>query len=941
MAGGFDQQAESAKRLSGALQGVEANALALAAGVATLKTALHALSVSWAMKEIELTAQAFYKLRLSLGVTTQGAQEYVKAVTSMTKANVTNRRALIGMFEELRKGSGLVGVSNKELAVLSTRLQKEFPQAAQRSAQAIAEMSEESTYFQMMMSKSTDSATAFAMANAKWGSEYARILIAARGETGKFEDSHRSLLTAMAETQTAVQNASQSMSEAFKTPTLGVLGVVKLLAQAVDLVGQLGGGQVGKALGPIAAAGAMYGSMAIGKKFTKGIEEARERITTGGLPGGLGSTVPMRVIVTNPVIRVTTVGATEAARQNAMMLPLVPETVGNTGGARARPSLWQRARGLPGRAWNRIGGMQGAAGLMMSGVMTMGQYEAGLQGEDLGWGGALGAAGTGAMAGLMVGGGPIGALVGAMAGLTAAVIANTKAHEKRVDELGKSAGERIRTFIEQGNAEAAIQNAILAGGPTLGGQRKAEQDFLRNQQLEQRKELEALSNGKDQFARDQQVQELSRIHKAIEETAGVGGFVYSGNVDESLIEDLKKYGLDETSGTSDILEKINDLNAESEAQEIRRLEIQQNLLKTNQRLAQISEEDFRLAQDRALITGSTIETLRRGYTYGTGERSLGAIQQRMAGQAEAMRVAAVDATTHILERLQYGGAGGTINNTAAMGRMQGNAVDFLRLLGTSTEEEFMKQAGSFMPGATEEELRNILRAYRTQADLIGKINDLERLRSAGLEIEANSRFLMIDEAAMLLDLEQQRLDTQIQMSSALKQPLIIQAQLVEQQINATQKQISLEKSRLAEMQAAAVQGAQNAGQIEQQTLKIEQLYGQLASQVDYIRRSWEEVFTMQSMNLPSGSYILPTMTGLMEKGPAFAPFSPSRMAGGNLAGQGTYESIMGFGKASAFGELQERLAKGMENAAGSHIDAASRLIEAAEMLKEASGMQAE
>ena len=942
MAGGsFDQQAEAANRLSGSLQGVEQNAFALAAAVGTLKVALQSLAVGWAMKEIELTAQAFYKLRLSLGVTTQGAMEYTKAVKSMTTANVNSRRALIGMFEELRKSSGMIGVSNKELAQFTTRLQKEFPQAADRSAAALAQMANESPYFQQMMSKNTSASTAFAMANAKFGSEYARVLMAARGELLDFSDSNRDLLTLFAETKASAEDMSQTLAQAFKVPTLGVLSLVKGFTSLVDVIGRMGGGEVGKALGPLAAAGAMWFTLSSTKKFAQGFSQVKDRASALSSGIGLAAATPMRVVITNPAIRVVVMNDASGYVPPAgasYIGPMAPSVSGPSAPIR-RPSAagraWSSIKGGARSGFNRVsnlvGGGTGAMGLMMAGTMAAGQYESGRQGEHFGIGNAVGAAGTGAMAGLMMGGGPWGALAGAMVGLTVAVIANTKAQEERVNDLGTAAFKRIQQRGSDSITDTEMQMAIAAGGPSLSGRRQAEQGFLRGQLGTFQTEIEGKQ--KESFDADQKIMELKKIHAYLEEKSTLG-FLPTYAIDDEIKKDMARLGVDpEGRGTSDIMDRMNELTEQSREAEERRLELQQKILQTNEQLAKLSAEDFRLAQARAAIVGSMVATLERGYTYGPGEGGLANVQKRMFEAVGAQRATISGQTATIMERLQYGGAGGTLNNSAALGKLQGNSADFLRLLGSSTESEFMSQAGSFLPGATEQELRNILLAYQSQADIAGQINDLEQLRAKTLADAFQARMRDIDETSTLLDLEQQRLDVQISMADALKLPLTVQAQLVERQIGATREQIKLEEEKFARMQAAAKAGEVNALQLEQQTLKIDQLYGQLASQVDYIRRSWEEVFTLQSMNMPTGSYILPTTTGLMERGPAFAPYTPSRMVGGEVAGQGTYESIMGHGRASAFGQLQAKLADAMNQAAGSHMGAADSLRDAAEMLK--------
>lgn len=909
MAGGtFDKQTAAANQFSDALAGVAAQAGFLTNAVNLLAGTMHVLTVRWATREIEATAQAFYKLRLSLGATQKGAIEYINTVKSMTQANVISRRSLIDLFGEMRKSSGLVGQTNTELALLTTRLQKAFPQAAKEAAAAIAQIADESANFQAMMSKNISSSTAFAMANARFGSEYAHALLAARGELEDFTNENRNLLTMFAEVSAAADDMTNSVAQSLKTPINGVMQLAKWGAEAVKWVNELGGGQVGKAIAPVAAAGAAWFGVAKAK-------ELGDRITgkdgKGGalsaITGGRGLTpaMPMFVQVVGPQIPVggsaTTGGTAPIAGLYPATSPDKPKTLRERAGAR-----FQRAGG-----WGTVASV--GAGALIVGSNVAGEYQSARQGEKFGWGNVAASAGTGAIAGAMIGsvipglGTAIGALTGAVIGLTGAVIANTFAVSGNIEDAGKSSADRLAREASETIYQQGLREAIESGGPSLRGQREAERLYL-EESLESHK-FKIPENEKIIEKNNAKIKRLAEIHEQ-------SGF-WEGISDEQ-VQELKRLGVDpdqaESSNLYTVYEGITQaqqMHEESNQAYASGIKIaRERSILEEQRLLKLASHEYERGTLRSGFIGSQIGLAQKQMTLGAGPHSLANIQALMQTDVGVKKQAMSDYQASIIRTLGYGGA-----DTEAIfgGKSEGEQLELMRALGSMSEDDFAKHAKNL--GITEEAARGLLAVYENLPDYAQKMTELEGLRAQYLDDQARAATIMIDTGMQLLSIEQQRMETAKGIASALKASPMIQAQLTAQQIKATEAQIVLEEKRYEMMKSGEI--VSNEVQRHEQLAKIEALYGQLANQVDYIRRGWEEVFTQTSLNLPGGSYIMPTMTGLMEKGPAFLPFTPNQQTkDARVMGHGTYESYMGYGKASAFSRLQEHLADVMSGMAG-------------------------
>ncbi len=127
-------------------------------------------------------------------------------------------------------------------------------------------------------------------------------------------------------------------------------------------------------------------------------------------------------------------------------------------------------------------------------------------------------------------------------------------------------------------------------------------------------------------------------------------------------------------------------------------------------------------------------------------------------------------------------------------------------------------------------------------------------------------------------------------------PIILQRANAEKEMLVTMRQQNIEAV------AANKKRLWSAIQIAEQEVKIVSTTREYTAAIKQVRRSWEEVFTQRVMGLPVGSFLLPTTTGLMEKGPTFMPFTPSQQtATGALRGFGTYGAIQQLAKGGARG----------------------------------------
>jgi hypothetical protein len=399
-------------------------------------------------------------------------------------------------------------------------------------------------------------------------------------------------------------------------------------------------------------------------------------------------------------------------------------------------------------------------------------------------------------------------------------------------------------------------------------------------------------------------------------------------LDKLGLEDYSGYGGLETAVSARLVE----LQKEQEAISAKKVELEQKIILNNQKLVNLTMKDVQLAESRALIRGTKVERLKLGYTDGSGPGSFDAMVAEMHKTVADQKIAIASAATGVIGGIARGGGDAALagkNEWLTGALTPDKQLEFLEMMGTSTEDEFMKNAGQFLPGVGEDQLRNLRKAYEFGEEYKKQIDDIGKARVQNAQLEANANLTEFDRKAMLLDLDQKRLDTQINIANALHLPMTVQSELIKQQIELTQKQIGVEEDRLSMLQRLNAEGAKNADDIKQQKQVLVGLYGQLSNQVDYIRRSWEEVFTMTSMNLPSGSYILPTTTGLMEKGPSFAPYTPAPAGGG---GYGTYEAFMGYGKAEAFSQLGkylENAINGITNASHVFDGGANKIVQAA------------
>jgi hypothetical protein len=916
MAGGsFGQQSEAAERFSNSLSGVAQQAGILTSAVTALSTAMHALAVTWAQREIELTAQAFYKLRLQLGATQKGALDYVKSVRTMTDANVLSRRSLVELYGEMRKSSGLISMTDKELAVLTTRLQKEFPQAAKEAALAIADMADKSPNFQAMMSKNVSSTTAFAIVNARFGSEYARAFARLRGDLSDFTEKNKDLVTMFAEVKTSADNMTQSLADSLKAPVSGILTLVKGLADAVRYLNELGGGEFGKAVAPVLAAGAaalpLYVTKKFGDKLTRGKDGGGP---LSGLLGGRGLTPAMPLFVQVVGTGQIPVGGTQSAGTTP-----IPGLIGGP----AEKAAPKGIRSLPGRAWKGMGGgfgaLTAAAGVGMTAANAAGQYQSVRQGESFGVGGMLASAGTGAIAGAMIGsvvpvlGTALGALTGAVVGLTSAVIMAKLAMSENAEESFKSARMHATAAEEEDILAQAITKARSQAGPNLREQRLAEASTLQSRvradqyTIEDRREY--ISSGY------RKIRAIEDIHSkaGFFDTTGEGGltglsdeqtkFIMDNNITLEGGANQLKARLEQA-----IVEIEKEMQATSE--QVAAME-GKNILRQQRSLA-LATQNYEVGVRRSGVIASQVGIAERGLTLEEGPRSVAALKQMMLSDVGFKRQALQDYQQGIVSTLSAAGA-----DTQAVfgGRTDEEQLGILRSLGTMSEADFVEQAKSL--GISEKAARGLLLVYEDIPDYAQKLADLEQQRAKYLDDNLHARTVDLDIGMKLLDVEQRRIDSAQSIASALKASPMIQAKLTADSIKATEMQIVLEEKRLEEMRKSTDGTTRSIIEQREQVAKIDGLYGQLANQVDYIRRGWEEVFTQQSLNLPGGSYILPTMTGLMEKGPSFLPFTPNQMTeDARLMGHGTYESYMGYGKASAFSKLQEHLQAVMSGMAG-------------------------
>jgi hypothetical protein len=756
-------------------------------------------------------------------------------------------------------------------------------------------MADESPNFQLMMSKNLSAATAFAMANAKFGTEYARVLAAARGDLSGFTDENRTLLTLYAEMSTSIDDMSQSMAESLKTPINGVLTIIKLFGDLSNTMNKLGGGELGKALAPIAASAGMFmvahGAIKLGQKFVGKDEKGG---LLGSLTGGRGTTptTPMYVQVVGNMA-----GGTVPVMGSRPMDPRVYPPVQVIGGdrmSRAGRAIAGTAKG----AWKGMksigvgGAVMAGSGALMVGANAAGRYESTRQREEYGFGDFASSAGTGAIAGAMVGsvvpviGTAIGALAGAIIGLTSSVVAHGAAIAENREEMVTNARSELNKLQDKGRYRSRLEETIdwtnhmrdpegnLVG--TLRVKREAEADFLKQEVAKHRKNI------KD---REKNLPEQYR----------------------SLSEQGAKY--DEMSWVTSPFEK----NALGEAIERQEKGIQNSLkeikkskeflITEGQRALTLTMQNYEVEQRRQGMMAGQVGVMERGMTLGKGPSSLAQIKKVMMADVASKETALSDLQEGIITSL---GIGGAETDKIFGGKSGEDQLAILRKLGSSTQKEFVAFAKEM--GITEESAIGLEAVYENLPDYAEKLTKLEQDRARYLDDVIKARTVEIDVTQRLLEIEQSRIGTAHKIATALHLPSVVNAELTAQQVKATEMQISLEERRLEVMK----QEGRSIIEQREQVAKIDGLYGQLADQVDYIRRSWEEVFTQQSLNLPGGSHILPTMTGMMEKGPAFLPFAQNQMnKDGGVRGHGTYEKFMGYGKASAFGKLQEHLANVM------------------------------
>jgi hypothetical protein len=920
MAGGaFGNAAEGAERLANSLHGVETISHSLTGTLGVLKIALNAALGVTFKNELERTAQALYKVRTSLGATASDAMKFAEAVRHLNASQVTATRGLIEMFAVLRNSSGMMTRSNSQLADIAKRLQREFPQASADAAKAIAQMADQTVDFERLMAKGTNSSLAWAEANQKFGAEYARVLLAARGELGATVDQQRMLLNAMEESEAAAHEMQQSLATAFKSTTLGVAGMVKSFSELVTWFSKLGNGEVGKALSPIIAAGAsmmaMKGGIGMMRRYAGDQGFAALSAYRGsGARGALSNAGGLALVDENQNTPAYLRQAGQAGSRYSSMAAMAKRV-----GAWFLPSRRLGAEGMFGnfqtlseqekfamkpeelKAYNREVRIQKGIGIgyaALAGAQTYSSAKmSGATGESATTGSILGASGAGAAAGMAFG--PAGMAIGAGVGALMNAHVQTGAYTNHLLEV-------IRDLNSQGNriAEQQLLAERVAAAPTAAAGR----EMLRGQYAFNAQSA-AMNIEVAKKEQERATAQLKTTSGALQGNSGIWNYIFNQ-------KSLQKAQQTEAS------------------------------LALAQQQEQKAREEYAQAQAQLIQSGQ--------FEVGVGQASIGSVQAKRTLLSEAAKSGDFGSLqgmmfTEAARRSEMIGKrniniGSMIG--ANIGIEQGSEFrtkigtrfgELGAILGGGKDALTTQQELSRYLGFSEDMAKNIYRIWEStpaiQQEIVNQIND----QNEALRTQKSALLDVTNREIELLSIRQQGIEAQKNIASALKLSPQVQAQL-------TAKQIGMQSSKLKDVVEQLRIMESNTDkysdkEIANQRTLVEQTMAELANQVDYIRRGWEETFTQAALNLPGGSYLMPTMTGMMEKGPAFAPFTASSMAGGNLVGHGTYEEIMGVGKASAFGLMGKHIQDAIDGPVQDFSGAVSEFKDAIAALR--SGRSAE
>jgi len=151
--------------------------------------------------------------------------------------------------------------------------------------------------------------------------------------------------------------------------------------------------------------------------------------------------------------------------------------------------------------------------------------------------------------------------------------------------------------------------------------------------------------------------------------------------------------------------------------------------------------------------------------------------------------------------------------------------------------------------AKQKELQEDMK--RAQIDFVGRQREYQRTYGEYYE---------------RLDHEQVLLRQRVELTSLSKQPLLAVATIQQQIAEVQRPRIDRLKSELQYLEKGT-----------QQWRKTRERMGaamvDLARSIDYVRRSWAEMFTAQMFNLPAGSYVMPTApSGYAQFGAAYTPY---------------------------------------------------------------------
>jgi len=180
----------------------------------------------------------------------------------------------------------------------------------------------------------------------------------------------------------------------------------------------------------------------------------------------------------------------------------------------------------------------------------------------------------------------------------------------------------------------------------------------------------------------------------------------------------------------------------------------------------------------------------------------------------------------------------------------------------------------------------------------------------------------------------------IELANMTRQPWLAVEYIQRQLSEVLMPNMNIEVAKLNELRSDERSGVT---EIHEQQKKVKDAVLGVAKAADFVRREWSEMFTEIALNMPTGSYTMPTgPSGFAMHGAAFTPFARQQPQG---KGSGTREQqlqqIFGQSGRAGFDQQLEKILSGsamqMVDASDVQMDAANISLEAAQTIAKSIG----